>query len=270
MSRALVIKNADFSANKLTTVTFGDEKSCTGIVFSSDTITITGMDDVEVEYEVTPSDTTDLILWDSSDKDIVTIDDGVMTVVGVGSCEITATCGTHIASATVTVSIIVTPEFTWGSMNYSSNHAYWTADQARFNCSGDGNQAIPFHVFNYNDHSLLIFPFLIPKKTAKVKVSRAGTGVNSLFYNANSALVWFKNEDCGDVDAVGSAKRVGASTDVVNLCTTKYGEFVVPEGVDAFAMTIRCSTSYTDTPASSVASNMGLTFEYIPAEQADS
>lgn len=265
MSKALVIKGANYSTNKVATVVFNDPIPCTGITLSSDTVSITDFGTATLTCTVTPIDTTDAVTWASSNTDVVTVSGGVLTVVGIGVCTVTATCGNYSATATVTVEIAVTPEFTWGTTNLASNHMYYTDSTSFFICSGDGSQAIEYNIPKYGSQTDKVYPFAIPKNTAKVRVSRSGTGVNALFYNANRNLSWLKNEFSGDSDAPNSAKYVGASTETVNLCTASSGEFVVPEGVDAFAFVVRCATSYTDTPAATVAANMGLTFEFLTA-----
>lgn len=264
MSRALVIKGTSFSTNKVTTVEFDDPIPCTGISLSSSTFTITDFDPVTIGYTVTPADTTDAVTWTSSNTNVVTVSEGVMTVVGIGICTVTATCGNYSATATITVSISITPVFTWGSLNVASNHLYYTDTTSLFICSGTGDQAIEYNIPKYGTTDK-IYPLIIPRNTAKIRISRSGTGVNSLFYNANRAVNWLKNEFSGDTDATNSAKNYGPSTETVNLCTSASGEFTVPEGVGAFVFNVRCASSYPDTSAATVAENMGLTFEYLTA-----
>lgn len=263
MSKTLVIQEANFRDNRLDRVLFGEEVPCTGITLSEEAISATSFDPITVTYTLTPSNTTDEVEWASSDESVATVHNGVISIFGIGSCTITATCGTQSASATLTVGITLTPVFTWGSVNILSNHMYYTDATAYFISSGTGNQAIQYDIPKYNDASAKLYPILIPNGTAKIKVSRSGTGVNTLFYNSNRNLIYFKNESCGDVDAITAAKYVGGSTETVNLCTTASQEFVVPDGVNAFIFLPRCGTSYTDTPAADVAANMGLTFEFL-------
>ena len=45
----------------------------------------------------------DTVYWGSSDKDVAVVSDGIVTAVAVGTCTITATCGTKHASASVSV-----------------------------------------------------------------------------------------------------------------------------------------------------------------------
>ena len=89
MSKALVIKSANFSANKVTTVVIGDPVPCTGISISQSSVSATDLDPIELTYSVTPSDTTDAVVWTSSDSAVATVADGVITPVGLGTATIT-------------------------------------------------------------------------------------------------------------------------------------------------------------------------------------
>ena len=52
---------------------------------------------------VTPSNTTDTILWKSSTLDVATVENGLVKAVGYGTAEITVTCGTQTAICHVNV-----------------------------------------------------------------------------------------------------------------------------------------------------------------------
>ena len=52
---------------------------------------------------VVPENTTDELIWTSSDNNIISVENGVFTVFNTGSAVITATCGTKTASCNVTV-----------------------------------------------------------------------------------------------------------------------------------------------------------------------
>lgn len=103
MGKALVIKNVNFGANKLTTVQLENEVPCTGISLSESTLTLENVGTTEtLTATVTPADTTDAIVWSTSDPNVVDVVSGVLTVVGVGTVTITATCGEQSASCDVT------------------------------------------------------------------------------------------------------------------------------------------------------------------------
>ena len=77
---------------------------CTGIVLSVDTLSFTTTDTQTLEAVVSPSDTTDAIVWSVSPSGVVTIDNGVVTPIANGEAVITATCGSYSDTCTVTVS----------------------------------------------------------------------------------------------------------------------------------------------------------------------
>lgn len=109
MSKAIVIKGADFSANALGQITFGDPVPCTGISLNKSTTELGGVGETEtLTASVTPVDTTDTITWASSDASVATVSNGVITAVGLGAATITATCGEYSATCEVSVKEILT------------------------------------------------------------------------------------------------------------------------------------------------------------------
>ena len=109
MSKALVIPNADFSANKLTQVAFGTVP-CTGISLSSSTAAFTAVGETAtITATLTPANTTDTLSWASSDNSVASVANGVITAVAAGSATITATCGEQ--TATVSVSVVLDPAY---------------------------------------------------------------------------------------------------------------------------------------------------------------
>ena len=83
---------------------------CTGIVLSNGSLSFTTNATQTLVATVTPTNCTDTVTWSVSPARIVTVNNGVVTPVGNGSCTITATCGSHSATCAVTVSgITVSP-----------------------------------------------------------------------------------------------------------------------------------------------------------------
>lgn len=102
MSKALVIKGANFSANKVETVTIGESVPCTGISLSESSVAFDTLNETAtLVATLVPANTTDILSWISSDENVATVADGVVTCVGVGSATITATCGTQTATCSV-------------------------------------------------------------------------------------------------------------------------------------------------------------------------
>jgi len=108
MGKALVLKGVNFETNKIETVIIGDIVPCTGLSLSTDTIAFTALNDtLQLIATKTPSNTTDELEWHSSNEDCVTVVDGLVTCVGVGSATITATCGEETATCAVTAIVTV-------------------------------------------------------------------------------------------------------------------------------------------------------------------
>lgn len=103
MSKALVLKNTDFSVNKVATIVISDPVPCTGISLSQSTGSVVAPGTITLTATVTPNNTTDSIIWTSSDGSTATVVDGVVTGVSGGTAIITVTCGNYSATCTVTV-----------------------------------------------------------------------------------------------------------------------------------------------------------------------
>lgn len=114
MSKALVIKGANFAVNKVTTVVLDNPVPCTGLTLSQSSITFSAIGaSVQLTAEKTPINTTDELTWVSSNEDTATVVNGLVTCVGVGTTTITATCGTQTATCEVTSVITVIADDTW-------------------------------------------------------------------------------------------------------------------------------------------------------------
>lgn len=103
MSKALVIKGADFSINALEQITIEDNVPCTALALSisAQSVEYAG-DTLAITASKTPADTTDVLTYSSSEPRIATVDNnGVVTVHGIGTATITATCGEITATVTV-------------------------------------------------------------------------------------------------------------------------------------------------------------------------
>ena len=109
MAKTLVLKNCNFSVNKLDTVTLSDSVPCTAISLDESTATITTLGGtVTLTATVTPSNTTDSVIWTTSDEGVAIVNNGVVTTTGVGKATITATCGSYSATCVVTARMTLT------------------------------------------------------------------------------------------------------------------------------------------------------------------
>ena len=81
-------------------------KPATGITLNKSVLTLAaGNSDTSLTANVTPSDSTDTVVWSSNKPEVATVDPatGKVTAVSVGEAIITATAGTKTATCTVTV-----------------------------------------------------------------------------------------------------------------------------------------------------------------------
>ena len=107
--KALLVKGVDFGAQKLTTVNFTDEVPCTGLSLNETTksMTVIGSTFTLIPTKA-PLNTTDEVYWSTSNANIATVVDGVVTQTGVGTVVITATCGSQTATCTITATNVLT------------------------------------------------------------------------------------------------------------------------------------------------------------------
>lgn len=101
MGKALVIPDCSF-VHTIGQVTFADVH-CTSISLDVDTLTIPETGTATILPVVTPVNTTDVIVWSSSNDSVASVANGVVTAKAEGTATITATCGKHSASCDITV-----------------------------------------------------------------------------------------------------------------------------------------------------------------------
>lgn len=149
MGKALMIRDVDFSANKLDTVNLEYDIPCVSVTlsdnaYSADKLLVTKT----LTATPSPYNTTDTLLWSTSNNSIATVANGVVTVVGVGTCTITATCGNATATCTITSAPSYTSSDLYringygvvvNSASESNNAAKLISSGVAFNFSADGN-----------------------------------------------------------------------------------------------------------------------------------
>ena len=111
MGKALVLKNVDFSAVKVATVTLIEEVPCKAVSLSPSSLSFDTVGETKsLTASLTPSNTTDTLSWASSNTNVATVDQsGNVTIHGIGSATITATCGNASATLTITSSSLKAP-----------------------------------------------------------------------------------------------------------------------------------------------------------------
>ena len=81
--------------------------ACTNITLNNATLSFTTDAAQTLTATVTPTDTTDKVVWSVLPTGFVTVEDGVVTPIKNGTCVITATCGSQKATCNVTVNLPV-------------------------------------------------------------------------------------------------------------------------------------------------------------------
>ena len=81
--------------------------ACTNITLNKTELTFTTDVAQTLTATLTPTDTTDKVVWSVSPTGIVTVNNGVVTPISNGTCIVTATCGSHSATCNVTVNLPV-------------------------------------------------------------------------------------------------------------------------------------------------------------------
>lgn len=186
MSKALVIKGANFAANKVETISIQEVVPCTGISLSYVSYAFTAIGATKtLAATVTPADTTESVIWLSSNTDCVTVVDGVVTCVGVGSATITASCGEQTAScaisATVTINANTDLSFVDGYsvggsdlQNSKDYISYYVSNKSRSylseNVTTAGYQAVSSASTIVSPWDAL-YPIMIPRGASKVSIS---------------------------------------------------------------------------------------------------
>lgn len=91
-NNAMIIKNADFSQNKVATIAF-DVIHTTDLELDEHELTLDDLDGTyQLTYVITPYNSDDPVTFDSSDPSVCTVSsDGTLTLHGIGSATITAT-----------------------------------------------------------------------------------------------------------------------------------------------------------------------------------
>lgn len=131
--------------------------SCTGITLNQTELTFSGGGSQTVTATLTPTDTTEAVVWTSDNTDVAMVIDGVVRAIYNGTATITATCGSYSATCTVTVSDMTEPaplyEFVNGEKVLSSGNAQITVSNGNhiyITATSDGNWNISDLTQNIN------------------------------------------------------------------------------------------------------------------------
>lgn len=78
----------------------------TAITLDKSSLAISSLEPITLVATVEPSDSSEPVVWTSSNPSVATVDNGVVTPIAEGSCTITATSGSHSASCSLAVTLV--------------------------------------------------------------------------------------------------------------------------------------------------------------------
>ena len=179
MGYALKIPNVNFSSIALDHVTYIDPIPCTAISLSPSSLTFdTAEESAQITATLTPADTTDTLLWSSSDPNVATVNNGLVTIHGIGTATITATCGEQTATISVSAtSLKMNVVYVQGKYaSYDVSKLYPRIDID----AGSETILAPYsagqsviHFYNSNEGQLFLVPY--GASTVKVVTSNASS-----------------------------------------------------------------------------------------------
>lgn len=234
MARTLVIKNADFSVNKVTTVDIEEDIPCTAISLNKSTSAITSINGTDtLTATTTPADTTDTVVWSTSNSDVATVAGGIVTATGCGTATITATCGAY--SATCTVTVTHTQAYSYVLDKYlglDSGKDYLSGgDLAKWAvCYSETETAVAVLYFNATG----MYPFLIPNGADTITVSGAGLKARGYWLISTETGAGGGRVKACPADAFGSGSALPRTVSIPD----RTGDYA---GMDAVGITVQAT-----------------------------
>lgn len=268
MGKALVIKNADFSACAVTTITFDEEVPCTGVAFDSATVTLTELGTASIGYTLTPSNTTDTVTLTSSDTSVITVSGTTVTAVGIGTATLTLTCGSYSATCTVTVEVAETPLYMAcivGTTTDSSDNTgiFLGASNRRVVLAkslSDTSYTTPIYQADNVDISYgNVGPIEIPENVTKIHVECSN------LYGSGHYIYFFETTDNTFTSGSDTYTIVLSYATLSVSGSSLNTDVAVPEGATGYLVYCRPSVTYASafsecTTATEVATVMEETF----------
>lgn len=246
MSKALVIKGANFTVNKLDTVDLDSIVPCIGISLSESSYSFTALGQtLQLVATVTPTDTTDSVEWLSSNTGAVTVSSaGLVTCVGVGSATVTAICGAQTATCAISATATVNADTSYDSANGVMGTAtdmtttpvkdYITAssDQRGRAYYSSTDQLNGQHKAYLNTGSYLPtdqYPIPLPTGASHISIQKV-TNVSYI------RLCLMKSDEKHTNTSVADSARVVGHVYATTTATS--AEIDVPEGADSFVFAL--------------------------------
>ena len=265
MARVLIIKGGNFAANRVAQVEI-ESVPCTGITLSQNTLTATSMGDVTVSYTLTPSDTTDEVVWSSSDASVATASGTTVTIHGVGTCTLTATCGSASATLAVTATLGAAPD--WCAASGSSNIITDSSDNSIIRVSGAATMSSRMFGAQFdNDFDLpildgnsiyTVYPIEIPNNVTKIHVSATGV------YNSGNKIIFASGNERVEYSGGTISCKAVSSVDLTASSNAIDQTVTIPEGADSFILDFRLKSAVSEgTTAAQAAVACNMQVEYL-------
>lgn len=261
MAKTIVIKGADYSANSFDVVAF-DTVPCTGISLDKQTAEILSIGGTTtIVPTLVPVNTTDEVLWSSSDSDVANVSNGVVTTVGVGTATITVTCGTQSATCIVTSKAFMDTNVLVRSGVYANGSGVSTggnglpaiASAERYGLLASSVGDLHLHGSSGAD----VYPYIVPNGAKRLKFTTQGSNLNAV-YNVQ----W-----CDHTEHASGYSGVAKLISTASTINFVGGECVidVPEiegyTINSFVASIRGTSGYTMTDTDLE----GIVVEFLPS-----
>lgn len=263
MGKALVIRDVDFSTNKLATVQLYNAIPCVGITLDQSALSMIKVGSTAtLTATVTPFNTTDVITWTSSNPSVASVVGGVVTQNGVGTATITAQCGSRSATCTVTSTHVLADSDMWHVDGYGAigadlsttppkNYVYEQAHQryklytddsvytdnpsGKYRALADKNNALPGYAKNaieipYGATQMVIAS---PTNAGLLCIAWQNNAQESGYYTDRTAFAAVTQYD-------GAIAITGLSSYTVDLTQ-------LPSGTNSFVMSVYSNTNAAET-----------------------
>ena len=236
--KALKLTGVDFSNNALAQVNFTEEIPCTAVALDYNTLSFENVEETKtLTATVTPANTTDTLIWSTSNENVASVEDGVVTIHGIGSVTITATCGSQSATCSISQTSIKAA----GTLKILSGYSMGSYQNA-LNISATSGNILYGGVYT-NDDKLRVIngaaqeieAILVPYGASKVKVATENDTeitFNYMYYADSTEFIVYYSKNY--------PKYLGN----VTFAKSKTGKEVTPGNCIAF----RCTSVPADTP----------------------
>lgn len=170
------------------------EIPCTSITLSEDELTFTDFNTQTLIATIEPLNTTESIMWQSSDTNVATVIEGVVEPISKGNCTITAVCGEYSAICEVKVEVdwdsLTLPFAKW---NINPNDLVsFTLEQSGFSATYESNVVVGGYIsqtFNVEANRKIAIECDITSSTGVIKSVGFNIGTSDTSANTYAKYV---------------------------------------------------------------------------------